>query len=177
MYGAHLAGASVEQAGAAYMQNLADPEQQRARAVAWFDAIAGRPDVDAERIAAIGFCYGGMTVLELARSGTDLKAGVSYHGVLTTHARAEPGAIQGHVVAYCGAGDPYAPLDDVDALRAEMQDAGVANFQITIFGAAGHGFTDPDAVRLQLEGVAYDALSNDLSWNGTLVLFQHVFGR
>jgi dienelactone hydrolase len=177
MYGAHLAGCSVEDAGTAYMENLAHPEKQRARAVSWFGAIASRPDVDAERIAAIGFCYGGMTVLELARSGADLKAGVSYHGVLTTHARAEPGAVRGHVVAYCGAGDPDAPLDDVDDLRREMLDAGVKNFQITVFGAAGHGFTDPDAARLELEGVAYDALSNELSWNGTLVLLQHVFGR
>jgi dienelactone hydrolase len=176
MYGAHLAGASVEDAAGAYMENLAAPEQQRARTIAWFDTIANRPDVDDERIAAVGFCYGGRTVLELARSGADLKAAVSYHGTLDTHARAEPGAIRGHVVAYCGAGDPYAPLEDVDDLRKEMQDAGVANYQITVFGHAAHGFTDPDAARLQLEGVSYDALSNDLSWSGTLVLLQHVFG-
>ena len=58
-----------------------------------------------------------------------------------------------------------------------MLDAGVTNYQITVFGAAGHGFTDPDAEALHLEGVRYDALSNDLSWSGTLVLLQHVFGR
>jgi dienelactone hydrolase len=176
MYGAHLAGASVEDAASAYMENLAAPEQQRARTIAWFDTIANRPDVDDERIAAVGFCYGGRTVLELARGGANLQAAVSYHGTLDTHARAEPGAIRGHVVAYCGAGDPYAPLEDVDNLRKEMQDAGVANYQITVFGHAAHGFTDPDAARLQLEGVSYDALSNDLSWSGTLVLLQHVFG-
>ena len=176
MYGAHLAGAPIEDSGRAYAENLADPEKQRARTVAWFETIATRPDVDAERIAAVGFCYGGMTVLELARSGVDLKAAVSYHGTLNTHARAEPGAIRGHVVAYCGAGDPYAPLDDVDDLRAEMLAAEVRNYQITVFGAAVHGFTDPDAARLQLDGVLYDALSNDLSWNGTLVLLEHVFG-
>jgi dienelactone hydrolase len=177
MYGAHLAGASVEDAASAYMENLAAPEQQRARTIAWFDTIANRPDVDDERIAAVGFCYGGRTVLELARSGANLKVAVSYHGTLDTHARAELGAIRGHVVAYCGAGDPYAPLEDVDDLRKEMQDAGVTNYQITVFGHAAHGFTDPDAARLQLEGVSYDALSNDLSWSGTLVLLQHVFGR
>jgi dienelactone hydrolase len=176
MYGAHLAGASVEDAGRAYAENLADPEKQRARTVAWFDQVATRPDVDDERIAAVGFCYGGMTVLELARSGANLKAAVSYHGVLTTHARAEPGAIRAHVAAYCGAGDPYAPLEDVDNLRQEMFDAGVTNCQITIFGGAVHGFTDPDAADLHLDGVEYDALSNDLSWNGTIVLLQHVFG-
>ena len=177
MYGAHVAGASVEDSGRAYAQNLAEPEQQHARTVAWFDRIAARPDVDDERIAAVGFCYGGMTVLELARSGAPLKAAVSYHGTLNTHARAEPGAIRGHVVAYCGAGDPYAPLEDVDHLHEEMRDAGVRNYQITIFGAAAHGFTDPEAEVLNLEGVRYDALSNDLSWSGTLVLLQHVFGR
>ncbi len=177
MYGAHLAGASVEDAGRAYAENLADPEKQRARAIAWFDKIATRPDVDDECIAAVGFCYGGLTVLELARSGANLKAAVSYHGVLTTHARAEPGAVRAHVVAYCGAGDPYAPLEDVDNLRKEMLDAGVTNYQITTFGGAVHGFTDPDAADLDLEGVAYDALSSDLSWNGTLVLLQHILGR
>jgi dienelactone hydrolase len=177
MYGAHLAGASVEESGRAYAENLSHSEKQRARAVAWFDRIATRPDVDDERIAAVGFCYGGMTVLELARSGANLKAAVSYHGTLNTHARAEPGVVRGHVVAFCGAGDPYAPLEDVDNLHKEMLDAGVRNYQITIFGAAVHGFTDPDSAVLHLDGVRYDAISNDLSWSGTLVLLQHVFGR
>lgn len=174
MYGAHLEGAPVEEAGVAYGQNLADPDRQRARTVAWFDEVARRPDVDETRIAAVGFCYGGTTVLELARSGADVKAAISYHGILTTHAPAQSGAISGHVVAYCGARDPYAPLADVDALRDEMQRAG-AKYQVTIFGTAGHGFTDPDAARLGLDGVAYDELADALSWNGTLTLLRHVF--
>ena len=177
MYGAHLEGAPLDEAAGAFMANRADPVMQRARIVAWFDAVAARPDVDAARIAAVGFCYGGMSVLELARSGADVKAVVSYHGTLETHAPAERGVIQGHVVAYCGAGDPYAPLDDVDGLRKEMIDAEVRNYQITVFGHAAHGFTDPEAARLELDGVEFDALSNDLSWAGTLVLLQHVFTR
>jgi dienelactone hydrolase len=175
MYGAHLEGAPIEDAGLAYAENLADPDRHRARTVAWFDAVAARADVDATRVAAVGFCYGGTTVLELARSGAALQAAVSYHGILTTHRPAEPGAVAGHVVAYCGAGDPYAPLADVDALRAELERAGV-RYQITTFGTVGHGFTDPDAARLELDGVAYDELANDLSWSGTLVLLRHVFG-
>jgi dienelactone hydrolase len=176
MYGAHLEGAPLEDAGLAYAENHADPDKQRARAVAWLDQVAGRGDVDAARVAAVGFCYGGTTVLELARSGADVKAAISYHGILTTHAQAEAGAVRAHVVAYCGAGDPYAPLADVDALREELTDAG-ATYQITVFGAAGHGFTDPEAASLGLEGVYYDELSNQLSWNGTLVLLQHLFQR
>jgi dienelactone hydrolase len=175
MYGAHFAGTSLEDAGRAFAENLANPERQRARTVAWFDQVAARSDVDAERIAAVGFCYGGMTVLELARSGANLKAAISYHGTLKTHARAQPGAVRAHVVAFFGVGDPFAPPEDVDDLHKEMRDAGVTDYQITIFGGALHGFTDPDAAALNLEGVRYDALSNDLSWNGTLVLLQHVF--
>jgi dienelactone hydrolase len=175
MYGGHLEGAGIEDAGLAYAENLADPERHRERTVAWFDAVAGRAEVDRSRVAAVGFCYGGTTVLELARSGADLRAAVSYHGILTTHRPAAPGSIPGHVVAYCGAGDPYAPLADVDALRDELGRAGV-RYQITTFGSVGHGFTDPDAARLELEGVSYDELANDLSWNGTLVLLRHVLG-
>jgi len=177
MYGAHLEGAPLDQAAVAFMENRADPVKQRARIVAWFDAVAGRSDVDRERIAAVGFCYGGMSVLELARSGADVKAVVSYHGTLETHAPAEPGVIKGHVVAYCGASDPYAPLDDVDNLRKELIAAEARTYQITVFGDAAHGFTDPQAARLELEGVEFDALSNDLSWTGTLVLLEHVFSR
>jgi dienelactone hydrolase len=176
MYGARLEGAPLEDAGVAYAENHANPDKQRARTVAWFDQVANRPDVDGERVAAVGFCYGGTTVLELARSGANVTAAVSYHGILTTHAKAEPGAVRAHVAAYCGAGDPYAPLDDVDALRQELSDAG-ATYQITVFGAAGHGFTDPEAANLDLEGVYYDGLSNELSWSGTLVLLQHQFGQ
>jgi dienelactone hydrolase len=176
MYGAHLEGAPMEDAGLAYAENHANPDKQRARTVAWFDQVASRPDVDRHRVAAVGFCYGGTTVLELARSGANVKAAISYHGILTTHAKAESGAVGAHVVAYCGAGDPYAPLADVDGLRQELSDAG-ATYQITIFGAAGHGFTDPEAGNLGLEGVYYDELSNDLSWDGTVVLLRHLFDR
>jgi dienelactone hydrolase len=162
--------------GRSYNENHGKPDKERARTVAWFDAIAARPDVDEERIAAIGFCYGGMTALELARSGANLRAAVSYHGVLTTDAPAEVGAIRGHVVAYCGAGDPFCPVEDVEVFRDEMRDAEVSNYQTTIFGAALHGFTDPNSEPANLEGIQYDELSNALSWSGTLVLLRHLFG-
>ena len=120
MYGAHLEGASMEVTGEAFFANLAAPDLQRARTVAWFEAVASRPDVDEQRIAAVGFCYGGNTVLELARSGANLKVAVSYHGVLNTHARAEPGVVGAHVVAYCGAGDPYSRTSIASARSCAM---------------------------------------------------------
>jgi dienelactone hydrolase len=174
MYGAELEGATPEQYTRAYEQNRADPGKQRERAVVWVEAVAARRDVDEDRIAAVGFCYGGMTVLELARSGADLRAAVSYHGILTTHAPAAPGTVRAHVVAYCGAGDPFAPLGDVDALRDELVVAGVRDYQITVFGHAAHGFTNPAAAGLAIDGVQYDHLANELAWNGTLVLLEQL---
>jgi dienelactone hydrolase len=175
MYGAEHEGVSANDAGRAYADILATPEVQRARTVAWFEHVASRPDVDATRVAAIGFCYGGMTALELARSGADVKAVVSYHGTLGTHARAEPGVVRAHVVAYCGSDDPFAPLADVDALRHELIDARVHDYQITVFGGVAHGFTDPGSAALGIDGVEYDELAQELSWRGTLALLEHVF--
>lgn len=176
MYGAHLEGASGDEYGSAYAElQITNPAKQRARTVAWFDKVAARPDVDAARIGAIGFCYGGTTVLELARSGADVKAVMSYHGILTTYEKARPGVIKSQVVAYCGAGDPWAPHEHIEELRHEMIDAGHRDYQITIFGAADHGFTDPDAAELGREGVRFHELSNTMSWKGTLAMLEHAF--
>lgn len=176
MYGAHLEGAGQELYGPAMGElNHQHPDKQRRRTVAWFDAIAARPDVDPDRIGAIGFCYGGTTALELARSGANVKAVMSYHGILSTYERGCPGAFKGQVVAFCGAGDPWAPQEDIEALRQEMIAAGHRDYQITLFGAADHAFTDPEAAVLGLEAVRFHELSNDLSWKGTLGILEHVF--
>ena len=176
MYGAHLEGAGQDGYAPAYQDLQFDnPAKQRARTQAWFDTVAALSYVDAKRIAAVGFCYGGTTALELARSGADLRAAVSYHGILTTYRKAEPGAIRGEVVVYCGGGDPWAPHEEVEDLRKELIAAGHRNYQVTIFGAADHGFTDRHAAEQNLEGLSFHELSNDLSWNGTVALLEHVF--
>jgi dienelactone hydrolase len=108
-------------------------------------------------------------VLELARSGADVKAVVSYHGILTTAMPAKAGAVKAHVAVYTGAKDPYAPREHVDALQDEMIAAG-ARWQITVFGAAYHAFTDPDAAVKSVSGLAYDPLADRLSWAGTEAL-------
>src|ERR1700730_5432900 len=100
-------------------------------------------------------------------AGADVKAVVSYHGLLTTSAPAEPGAIQGQVAIYTGAKDPYAPSQDVEALRQEMSAAG-ARFQIMVFSGACHGFTDPTAGAMGRAGIAYDAIADRVSWAGTV---------
>jgi len=159
-------------AGGALMVDLVSvPQRLRARAGAWYEALKARPEVDPRRVAAIGFCFGGMCVLELARSGVDVKAVVSYHGLLTTAISAAPGAIQGPVAIYTGAKDPYATLEQVEAVRQELTSAG-ARHQITVFSEAYHAFTDPQADSMGRPGIAYDALADRVSWAGTLALLE-----
>ena len=155
---------------AAYLDILSEPQKVRARSLAWFESARALPNVDGARIAAIGYCFGGKCVLELARAGADVKAVVSYHGTLTTHAPATSGAVKGEVAVYCGAKDPYAPQSDVDRLREELA-AAEAPHQIMVFSEAEHSFTDPEpAVQSGLPGISYHAIADAVSWAGTLAL-------
>ena len=173
MFGADVDLTREEGYGAAFQSLIDAPDTLRSRVIAWFEAIAARDDVDASRIAAIGYCFGGYCVLELARSGADCRAVVSYHGLLSTSTRAQPGTVKAHVAAYCGARDPYAPMEHIDALRGELTAAG-ASHTITIFSDAEHGFTDPDAAKIGRPGIAYNAIAAKTSWAGTLALLDEV---
>ena len=147
----------------------------RERVVAWFDTVAGLADVNAARIGAFGFCMGGACVLELARSGRDAKAVVSYHGTLTTQAAARKGEVKPVVAAYCGLDDPYAPADTIATLRQELG-AAEAQFHIVEFAKVAHSFTNPDA-HGEMPGIAYDAIADAVSWAGTLALFENTLRR
>lgn len=162
------------EAGAMFEHFLQTPGSVRSRALAWFDKAASLPGADPDRIAAIGYCFGGYCVLELARAGADLKAAVSYHGLLSTALPAVSGAISAQVAAYCGGADPYAPTEAIEALRGELTAAG-ARHQITVFSGAQHAFTDPEAGKMGREGIAYDPLADRVSWAGTLALLETVF--
>jgi len=173
MYGAGADVSSPEAAGQHYAELIQDMAKLRARTVAWFDTVATRKDVDPQRIGAIGYCFGGMCVLELARSGADVKAVSSFHGVLTTQAPAREGTVRAVVAAYCGTEDPYAPLADVEALRKELSAAG-ARYEIMEFAGVAHGFTDPSMDDFGHEGIRYDAVADRVSWAGTLALLDTV---
>ena len=173
MFGGAAYLADPSQAGDDYLALMASPGLLRARAVAWFETVAALADVDATRMAAIGYCFGGCCVLELARSGVDVRAVVSYHGILTTLNPAAPGAIKGEVAAYCGGQDPYAPQDSIEGLHRELTAAG-ASHHITVFAEAKHGFTDTDAQKHGHPGIAYDKVAHRVSWAGTLALLETV---
>lgn len=176
MYGGGAPVGDPQVAGANYEAVMKDPMLKRGRVNAWFDRIAAMPQVQADRIAAIGYCFGGACVLDLARGGSSARAVVSFHGILATADPMQAGGFAGEVHAYCGANDPYAPLAQIEGLRAEMAGAGVKH-TITIFGEAAHGFTDPAADAMGREGIAYDAMADRISWAGTVALLEGVLGE
>jgi dienelactone hydrolase len=172
MYGDGVFFADPKLAGPSVAPLMQDPSLLRARSVAAFMALRDRDDVDRDRLGAIGFCLGGRCALELARSGVDVKAVVSLHGLLTTHAPATPGSIKGKVLVLTGARDPYAPLADVEALRAEMTAAG-ADHHVTIYGEGWHGFSEEEAGAMRhVPGVQYDPLLDRLSWAQSLAFLE-----
>jgi dienelactone hydrolase len=129
----------------------------RRRAQRALDVLSRHPHVDG-RIAAVGYCFGGMAVLELARGGATLAGAVSVHGSLDTPRPAEPSAVQGKILVCHGALDPHVPMSQVTAFADEMTRAGV-DYQVLVYGGAMHGFTHETATGQQ-PGVAYHALSD-----------------
>ncbi|MGZ8313086.1 MAG: dienelactone hydrolase family protein [Allosphingosinicella sp.] len=121
-----------------------DPDRLRRRVAAGFDALAALDGVDRGRLAAIGYCFGGMAVLELARSAVDLRAVVSFHGLLDTQRPAAPGAVKASILACTGSEDPLVPPEQVAAFEQEMREA-QADWQLVTFGGARHAFTNRQA--------------------------------
>lgn len=155
---------------------LNDSAKLRDRAMAAVDMLKARPEVDASRVAAIGFCFGGKCVLELARAGADLRLFISYHGILTTDQPAATGAVKGKVVAFCGDDDPFAPICHIDAWRDEMI-AVQAQWQLVLFGGTRHSFTDPEAGAMaDVPGVEYSPSADRQSWSTTLALLEEHIG-
>lgn len=133
------------------------------RARAGLDVLAAQPQVDPSRLAAIGFCLGGMVALELARSGAELKGVVSFHGGLSTTNPAVVQQMKAKVLVCHGALDPFVTMDHLTAFSNQMQAAGV-DWQVIIYGGAKHGFTNQNAGRMGHPGVAYHEPSDVRSW-------------
>jgi dienelactone hydrolase len=152
---------------------FASADLLRGRVAAWLQVLKDRNEVAADRVGAIGYCFGGQCVIELARSGADVKVVVSYHGLLETKAPAQAGQVKAHVAVYTGTKDPYAPPEHVVEFRKEMIAAG-ADWQVTEFGNGYHSFTDPNAEAAGVPGTQYDPLLRDISWQGTLTLLRNL---
>jgi dienelactone hydrolase len=152
----------------------AEPEKLRARGRAALETLAALPQVDARRLAAIGFCFGGSVVLELARAGADLRAVVSFHGVLATKMPAVSGKVRASVLVLTGADDPLAPPDQVADFENEMRAAAVRDWQVISYGNTLHGFTNPAADGSMLRSALYNAQADRRSWASMQSLFDEV---
>ncbi|HEV2363705.1 MAG TPA: dienelactone hydrolase family protein [Caulobacteraceae bacterium] len=149
---------------------MRDPTGIRAIAATALGALAAQSEVDSARLAAIGFCWGGTTALELARAGAQLKAAVGFHCGLETAAPAKAGDIKARVLALIGAQDPLVGPGQRLAFEQEMDAAG-ADWRLVLFGGAGHSYTNPIADTLGMPGFAYDERTDQRAWRAMLDLF------
>ena len=148
----------------------------RNRARAAVITLRRQPNVDVKRLAIIGYCFGGGTALELARSGADLDGFVSFHGSLDTPTPADAKNIKGKVLVLHGADDPFSPLKQVEALMAEMKAAKV-NYEVDLYGGAVHSFTEKDAGDDNSTGAAYNAQADERSWARMNAFFGEIFNN
>lgn len=146
----------------------------RARARAGLDFLAGHALVDPGRLAATGYCFGGGTVLELARSGAPVAGVVSFHGNLDTPVPADAAAIRGKVLVLHGADDPGVPPDQVSAFIGEMRAARV-DWYLTMYGNAVHSFTNKRAGSDNSKGNAYNEKADLRSWEAMRDFLAEVF--
>jgi len=171
MYGNGVTG-NRERVMARIAELRGDRSRLCQRARAGIEVLASQPRVDG-RLAAVGYCFGGMTVLELARSGMELAGVVSIHGSLDTPRPAQPESVKAKILVCHGALDPHVPMTQVSAFVEEMNRAS-ADWQLIIYGGAMHGFTHEGEPNVP--GVAYHAVSDARSAIAMQRFFVELFG-
>jgi dienelactone hydrolase len=174
IYGKGMRAANPTDAGRLAGTYLKDRKLLRARVSAGLDFLKKQQIADVQRIAAIGYCFGGTTVLELARSGADIAGVVSFHGGLDTPDLNDAKSIKAKVLVLHGADDPYVPADQMLAFVDEMRKAGV-DWQLVMYGGAVHSFTNPDAGNDPSKGAAYNEKADRRSWQAMKDFFGEVF--
>ncbi|WKJ90787.1 dienelactone hydrolase family protein [Methylomonas montana] len=177
MYGDGKSSEHAAEASAfmASVVERAGVSQQRFLAAKEF--LQKQASVDPDKIAAIGYCFGGATVLNMARLGVDLAAVVSFHGNLATQTPAQTGQVKARVLVLNGAADEFVSADSISAFEQEMAQAG-ADYRFVNYPGVRHGFTNPDADRLGKANnlaIAYDAAADKQSWQAMRQLFDEVF--
>jgi dienelactone hydrolase len=174
IYGKGIRPATPQEAGAQAGIYKKNPKLMRDRVRAGLDVLRGEPLCDPKRVAAIGYCFGGTCVLELARSGADVAGVVSFHGGLATSSPADAKNIRGKVLVLHGGDDPHVPLKEVEAFEEEMRAAGV-DWQLVVYGGAVHAFTNPGSGNDKSRGAAYNAAADRRSWQAMKAFFAEVF--
>ena len=154
---------------------LADRAQLRDRLAASLAVLKGHAAVDEGRTAAVGFCFGGLCVLDMARAGLDILGGVSFHGVFYQPDYANVAPIRAKLLVCHGWDDPLATPEQTVALAAELSE-GDADWQLLAFGGTSHGFTDESAKELGIPGVGYHERSARRGWAAADAFLAELFG-
>ena len=156
------------------MKNL---PMAKARFQAALDLLRKEKTVDPQRIAAIGYCFGGGVVLAMARSGMDLAGVASFHGMLATAEPAQPGMVKAKVLVMTGADDPFVPADQVAQFKKEM-DAAKVDYKVIVYPGAKHSFTNPNADKYGKEfnlPLVYNKDADEASWKEMQGFFHEIF--
>jgi dienelactone hydrolase len=176
MYGEGKIATTAEEARGLATPFYQDRSTMRARVQAGLDVLRQQEHVDKDRIAAVGYCFGGSVALELARSGADVAGVVSFHGGLSTPNPEDARNIKGKVMVANGAVDPMVKDDERIAFRKEMEDAKVDYIFIEYAGAV-HSFTSPAASDRGIPGVAYDQTADRRSWRHMRDFLNEIFAE
>lgn len=175
LYGTDSRGSDID-ALRAHMDALkADRPGLQARLGAWLDALRSQPEVDSGRTGAIGFCFGGLCALDIARSGADVAGVVSFHGLFDPPGNTAGKRIRAKVLALHGWDDPLATPEQVLSLAVELTEMG-ADWQIHGYGNTVHAFTNPAADDRDA-GTVYNAIANRRSWAAMTDFLAEVFGN
>lgn len=172
MYGKGVRPDTIPAAAAESGKYYKDRPLVLARAQAGFDQLRQSSRVDTAKLAAIGYCFGGMPALDLARSGAPLVDVAVFHGALATPAPESDKNIKAHVLALHGAADPIVNAEAVAKFEKELTDAGV-DWQVVLYGGVMHAFTDHTHIQAPDHGIKYDAAADKRSWQALTDLFHN----
>ncbi len=176
MYGKGVRPSNRDEASAEAGKFYKDRALFRSRATAALNYLKSRPETDSNRIAAIGYCYGGTGVLELARSGAQISGVVTFHGGLASASPDDAKNIKCKVLILHGADDPFVPADQVAAFEKEMAEAKV-DWQLVKFSGAVHSFSNPAAGNDPASGAAYNESADKRSWVAMKDFFGEIFAK
>jgi dienelactone hydrolase len=174
IYGKGIRPTNAEDAAKQASIYRQDRKLMRSRALAGLEEVKRLPFVDAQRIAAMGYCFGGGVVLEMARSGADLKGVVSFHGNLDTPHPEDAKNIKAKVLVLHGADDHYVTAEQVLVFENEMRNAKV-DWELDMYGNAVHSFTNPASGNDPSKGVAYNKEADVRSWKRMRSFFKEIF--
>ncbi|MCC6301835.1 MAG: dienelactone hydrolase family protein [Gammaproteobacteria bacterium] len=176
MYGDGKQAHHPDEAGKFASEVMKNQDLARARFNGALEVLRKQKTVDPARVAAIGYCFGGAVVLQMARDGADLDGVVSFHGNLAPVSPAQPGAVKAKILVLTGADDSFVPAEQIEQFEKEM-DAAKADYKVIVYPGAKHSFTSPEADKYGQEfnlPLAYNKAADEASWQEMQDFFQQI---